>query len=132
MNNHHGVNLHEQCRFLSLIEALDQSNATEYLRQLTDLNRVHLFDVVMQYRALFSTGSVKDEGNSAVSTGSVRLGGADAVEGFGEIFGWVHHRVQFYVEQMEELLPLCALLSCSVCAPSCPCSKDCLFQTELG
>ena len=40
---------------------LDDGNAYEYLKRLTDLHRVHLFDVVMQYRAIFGDGADGDE-----------------------------------------------------------------------
>lgn len=33
---------------------LDDSNAYDYLKRLTDVHRLQLFDVVMQYRAIFA------------------------------------------------------------------------------
>lgn len=36
-----------------LIDELDDSDSFEYVKQLTDVHRLHLFDAVMQYRALF-------------------------------------------------------------------------------
>jgi conserved oligomeric Golgi complex subunit 8 len=98
------------CRLTSLIDSLDRSNTSDYLRQLTDLNRVHLFDVVMQYRALFTDSSVKADNGSAVPMSSAGTKAADHAGNSREIFGWVHHRVQFYVEQMGDLLPLCVSL----------------------
>jgi Dor1-like family len=53
-----------QCReeWLSeLLDELDTSAAYDYLKRLTDVHRLHLFDVVMQYRAIFvddSSGQV--------------------------------------------------------------------------
>ena len=35
---------------------LDDSNAYDYLKRLTDVHRLQLFDVVMQYRAIFADG----------------------------------------------------------------------------
>ena len=37
-----------------LVAELDDSHAYELLKRLTDVYRLHLFDVVMQYRAIFS------------------------------------------------------------------------------
>lgn len=37
-----------------LVADLDDHNAYELLKRLTDVYRLHLFDVVMQYRAIFS------------------------------------------------------------------------------
>ena len=40
-----------------LIADLDPGSAYEYLKRLTDVHRLHMFDVVMQYRAIFSDES---------------------------------------------------------------------------
>ena len=37
-----------------VIEDLEEQSAYDYLKRLTDIHRLHLFDVVMQYRAIFS------------------------------------------------------------------------------
>ena len=37
-----------------VIEYLEEQSAYDYLKRLTDIHRLHLFDVVMQYRAIFS------------------------------------------------------------------------------
>lgn len=37
-----------------IIDDLDPSNPYDYVKRLTDHHRVHLFDVVMQYRAIFA------------------------------------------------------------------------------
>ncbi len=36
-----------------LVEELDESDSYEYLKHLTDVYRLHLFDAIMQYRAIF-------------------------------------------------------------------------------
>ena len=49
-----------QCReeyMAEVIEDLDAQSAYDYLKRLTDIHRLHLFDVVMQYRAIFSDDS---------------------------------------------------------------------------
>ncbi len=35
------------------MEELDEGDSYEYIKHLTDVYRLHLFDVVMQYRAIF-------------------------------------------------------------------------------
>lgn len=40
-----------------LIAELDPGSAYEYLKRLTDVHRLHMFDVVMQFRAIFSDES---------------------------------------------------------------------------
>lgn len=96
------------CRLQSVIVGLDESNVTHYLRQLTDTYRLHLFDIVMQYRAIFSqpepaTPSAASGGSKSAETTSPRV-----------LFSWAHHRIQFYVDRMQLLLPMCALR----CVPS--------------
>jgi hypothetical protein len=46
---------------------LNTGSAYDYLKRLTDLHRVHLFDVVMQYRAIFADDSSAAE--DAVGSG---------------------------------------------------------------
>jgi len=57
-----------QCREGHVADAvadLDDTNAYEYLKRLTDLHRVHLFDVVMQYRAIFGDGLEDEDADQA-------------------------------------------------------------------
>ena len=45
-----------QCRdewVSQLVDDLDSSDSYEYMKHLTDVHRLHLFDAVMQYRAIF-------------------------------------------------------------------------------
>lgn len=84
----------------SVISALDESNPADYLRQLTDAYRLHLFNIVMQFRAIFSA----DAAGSDASNGATPA----AEQAAPVLFSWAHHRVQFYVDQMQELLPRCA------------------------
>eukprot|EP00959_Pyramimonas_sp_CCMP1952_P126143 2637778-Pyramimonas_sp.AAC.1 len=53
-----------QCReawFTVVVEELDRSSAYDFLKRLTDCHRMHLFDVVMQYRAIFSDDTSQSE-----------------------------------------------------------------------
>ena len=36
-----------------LVDELDETDSYEYLKHLTDVYRLHLFDAIMQYRAIF-------------------------------------------------------------------------------
>lgn len=49
-----------QCReewLAEVIQDLEEQSVYDYLKRLTDMHRLHLFDVVMQYRAIFSEDS---------------------------------------------------------------------------
>lgn len=68
-----------------LLRELDAEAGTpggyEYLKRLTDVYRLHLFDVVMQYRAIFSDDPAQ--------------GGGDA--GGGILYEWAQRRVASYL-----------------------------------
>ncbi len=54
-----------QCReqwLCELVAGLHDGNAYEYLKRLTDVHRLHLFDVVMQFKAIFSDAQVCGKG----------------------------------------------------------------------
>ena len=78
---------------------LDDGNAYEYLKRLTDLHRVHLFDVVMQYRAIFGDGADGDEDDRGEDAE-----GAEGADG-GLLYGWSAHRVGEYLALVEKTLP---------------------------
>ena len=78
---------------------LDDGNAYEYLKRLTDLHRVHLFDVVMQYRAIFGDGADGDEDDRGEDAEDAE--GADG----GLLYGWSAHRVGEYLALVEKTLP---------------------------
>jgi hypothetical protein len=42
-----------------LISDLDDADSYEYVKHLTDVHRLHLYDVVMQYRAIFFDASTQ-------------------------------------------------------------------------
>eukprot|EP00803_Ostreobium_quekettii_P001524 evm.model.scf_1615.4 EVM.evm.TU.scf_1615.4 scf_1615:21411-23072(+) len=73
-----------------LVADLDDGNPYEYLKRVTDVHRLHLFDVVMQYWAVFSTE------------------GADGSKGVGEcglLSSWALHRVVLLLESLKTFLP---------------------------
>ena len=48
-----------------LVAELDDAGSPyDYLKRLTDVHRLHLFDVVMQYRAIFSDDSSAQVGST--------------------------------------------------------------------
>jgi hypothetical protein len=62
----------------SLIADLDDLSAYDFLKRLTDVYRLHVFDVTMQYRAIFADG---DDSGVLSSWGHRRLGAyLDAVQ----------------------------------------------------
>eukprot|EP00882_Tetradesmus_deserticola_P004259 GHRQ01004499.1.p1 GENE.GHRQ01004499.1~~GHRQ01004499.1.p1 ORF type:complete len:562 (+),score=212.75 GHRQ01004499.1:522-2207(+) len=77
-----------------LISELDSSDSYEYVKHLTDVHRLHLFDIVMQYRAIFFDGSSQDSKASAGNT----------LEGC-VLFTWVQHRVSHYIAALQQHLP---------------------------
>lgn len=79
---------------------LDDTNAYDYLKRLTDLHRVHLFDVVMQYRAIFGDADGDDEDDEGSSEGTTHASGLP-----GLLYGWSAHRVGEYLALVEKTLP---------------------------
>ena len=107
---HSGQNSRVACRLQGTISSLSDTNTAEYLRQLTDAYRLHLFDIVMQYRAIFSDIASDESGADNSGTGG-KGGGQDGGERrmARVLFSWAQHRMQLYLEQMQQLLPMCAL-----------------------
>ncbi|KAL3162063.1 hypothetical protein ABBQ38_009127 [Trebouxia sp. C0009 RCD-2024] len=82
-----------QCReeyMAEVIEDLEEQSAYDYLKRLTDIHRLHLFDVVMQYRAIFSDDQSAQDGES---------------QDGGLVFSWAEHRVCLYLEALRQHLP---------------------------
>ncbi|OUS45052.1 oligomeric Golgi complex subunit 8 [Ostreococcus tauri] len=75
----------------NLVSDLDDGNSYEYLKRLTDVHRVSLFDVVMQYRAIFSDDA-GPEANSNEVSGSL-------------LYSWATHRISKYFELIVATLP---------------------------
>ncbi|KAI3435879.1 hypothetical protein D9Q98_001937 [Chlorella vulgaris] len=81
-----------------LVAELDDSHAYELLKRLTDVYRLHLFDVVMQYRAIFS-----DEA-PATSGGGSEQGASGSRDG-GILYVWAQRRIAAYLEAIRQHLP---------------------------
>ena len=69
---------------------LDDASVYEYLKRLTDVHRLHLFDVVMQFRAIFSD----DAGPPQLQPrhGSAPAALAPESDG-GAVYSWAEHRL---------------------------------------
>ena len=52
-----------------LVDELDEADSYEYLKHLTDVYRLHLFDAIMQYRAIFFDSPVTQVWASMVGCG---------------------------------------------------------------
>lgn len=70
----------------SLVSEVDASNPYDYLKRLTDIHRLHMFDVVMQYRAVFSEEAI---------------GGGDG----GLLSSWALPRIEFYLDSLGKYMP---------------------------
>lgn len=93
---------------------LDDSSAPEYVRSLTDAHRSHMFDIVMQFRAIFYDADAPDGATDGAA------GGAAASEASAPpvLCSWAQHRASLYVERLDSLLPTCAFPLVRLCAPS--------------
>lgn len=71
------------------LRELHNNNAYEYLKKLTDVYRVQLFDVVMQYKAIFSKDAKKK----------------DNLQGNDPLYSWSFKRILYYMSELQENLP---------------------------
>lgn len=84
-----------QCReqwLVEMVSELDNRNPYDYLKRLTDIHRLHLFDIVMQYKAIFSEDS-PSAGDSGASESAI-------------LTSWAQHRVCLYLDALHAYLPL--------------------------
>lgn len=93
-----------ECReswFESVAAGIDESSAASYLRQLTDAYRLHFFDILMQYRAIFAEeGAAAGDGSSSGGCGAPRQQHGPSI-----LFGWAQQHVRMYVDAVERHLP---------------------------
>ena len=81
-----------KCREAWLAEQLgelDDSNSYDYLKRMTEAQRVQLFDVVTQYRAIFVDDSSGQE---------------ESMDG-GLLYSWAMHRLTTYLALLAAVLP---------------------------
>ncbi|KXZ47031.1 hypothetical protein GPECTOR_38g268 [Gonium pectorale] len=87
----------------SLLADLDDSDPYEYVKHLTDVHRLHLFDAVMQYRAIFF-----DTTPAAGAPGLVDAPAAPNLRETSMLYSWVQHRVSTYLAALRKHLPAIA------------------------
>ena len=90
---------------------LDDSNVYEYVKRLTDVHRLQLFDVVMQFRAIFSDDSSPQEAAAAAGAAPGTGDGGDA----GAVYSWAQHRLCAPTPFHHSTLLCCALVLYSCC-----------------
>lgn len=76
-----------------LITDLDDSHPYEFLKRLTDVYRLHVFDIIMQYNAIFSDDI--DGNNNPSSSGSMS----------SILYSWADRRVTAYLAALAQYLP---------------------------
>ncbi|XAR57612.1 hypothetical protein NMG60_11025810 [Bertholletia excelsa] len=72
-----------------ILDDLDQRNAYEYLKGMVNCHRMHLFDVVNQYRAIFADDTSGSEEN---------------YDG-GLLFSWAMHQITSHLKTLKIMLP---------------------------
>lgn len=72
-----------------ILEDLDQRNPYEYLKGMINCHRMHLFDVVNQYRAIFADDTSGSEEN---------------YDG-GLLFSWAMHQITSHLKTLKFMLP---------------------------
>ncbi|ONK55079.1 uncharacterized protein A4U43_UnF7830 [Asparagus officinalis] len=72
-----------------ILDDLDQRNVYDYLKGMVNSHRMHLFDIVNQYRAIFSNDKSGSEENS---------------DG-GLLFSWAMHQIENHLTTLEVMLP---------------------------
>lgn len=110
-----------QCRdewISSLVDELDESDSYEFVKHLTDIYRLHLFDAIMQYRAIFfdnsgpsAQGAAAGSGGAAATSGLQQgtvqdtLALVAVVKESSILHSWVQHRLSLYLHALRQHLP---------------------------
>jgi conserved oligomeric Golgi complex subunit 8 len=89
--------------------------AAEYVKRLIDLHRLHLFDIVMQYRAVFSDGVLSAggaggagaglTGGAATATTSPSASAPAAAAAAAVLPSWLTYRVGEFADSLAAALP---------------------------
>jgi hypothetical protein len=82
---------------------LDAGAPYEYAKRLTDTHRVHLFDAVMQFRAIFADDTSAADGLGGM--GGMSAGGVGASDAGGLVYAWATHRMCAYLDALGATLP---------------------------
>mmetsp|Transcript_22711 Transcript_22711/g.70153 ORF Transcript_22711/g.70153 Transcript_22711/m.70153 type:complete len:554 (-) Transcript_22711:151-1812(-) len=86
------------------VAALDRSSPYDFLKRLTDAHRVHLFDITMQYRAIFA--SQPWQGQAPAQAEGSSSGGSEALGSDALLLSWATRRIDAYLQEVSALLPL--------------------------
>ncbi len=81
-----------QCReqwLAEVVSELDDASIYEYLKRLTDVHRLQLFDVVMQFRAIFSDEAAPQYPPPKHGASSAPAPESDG----GAVYSWAEHRL---------------------------------------
>lgn len=115
-----------ECRFKSVVAEIDETNVPDYIRQYTDAHRVHMFDIIMQFRAIFYDGgdsAVAGDTAAAAATGGASGRAVGESGASGEVTrapvspvlaSWAHQCMETFVDRLDTLLPSCAPITCVV------------------
>ena len=92
---------------LSQIEQISTQNAYSYLSKYIDITRSNLFDIITQYRAIFSDNTTIDA-KSSQQNAPLASGNVSKSQAFIEseiLLSWLTNKVSNLIEQLETFLP---------------------------
>ena len=104
---------HLDCRdlwFQSLVDDLPKHDHYSYIKRLTDYHRVHIFDIIMQYRAIFSDDKVKVVGGRSLarndSSSSSSSSSKTKTFKYADLLHvWSSRRINAYLQDLRTHLP---------------------------
>lgn len=68
--------------FQSLVDDLPRKDHYTFIKRVTDYHRVHLFDIIMQYRAIFSKEESRSKGDKYVYADLLHVWSAKRIENY--------------------------------------------------
>jgi hypothetical protein len=99
--------------FQNLVNDLSKIDHYSYIKRLTDYHRVHIFDIIMQYRAIFSDDKSLKASAAAKKRSRENLGklenamsDKDAVTSYADLLHvWSSKRIDLYLRELRAHLP---------------------------
>lgn len=92
----------------SLVADLDDRSPYEFLKRLTDVYRLDVFDVAMQYRAIFAdrdTSWMTVESARSLGAATAQAPGTGTLDDGGILDSWSRRRMAAYVDALQLHLP---------------------------